>query len=619
MASSELKKKKKKSSYKKTSNKTSKSRSKKKNNKNYKKSYPYSKSKKTQTTKTRAAKLENNVSIKIDDKKEKLNYSILDENINNDYKKKKVQNSRKIKTDFNDELEIETLKDEELKVVIEDISNDVIDFDDETPAEIEEKEEVNEEIVSEEDGELEKDDTQDLENEETKESDEETKELEEVPKKEDLDNIIAINEDIDVINKLIEEIDKDEVEEINIEEEPDEIDLDDDLIVPVISSEEKDDEELDNLISISLDSVKEKEENLSDVHEEDLSNVQEEEPIIKDEQELIEDSEILDDSNTEELDILTIESDEDHSGVDESTSERIEAEDIHNISMTDNKEDILESTKIIEEAFDDSNRRAKEIYSHLDDGVIPSSSEDKGYKKFIFRLIILIIILLLSIFFIINFSIKYINDSNVKDVNYYESSSIKYTLCNQGNCVEETEMNGSYDSISTTFGYKSKFDEKISYNMNYSVVSLFEIVDPETKDVVFKDEENVLTKEIEAVKTDELKFSQDLDFPITKFREELSKYNEGKDKTYLGNVKLIMYISGINDKKQVSMLTIPLQNDMLKKNVVSYNTGDATITISNKSDSGVIYVCLMIISLSIVIGACIGLIVLLNTSSYDED
>ena len=618
MASSELKKKKKKSSYKKTSNKTSKSRSKKKNNKNYKKNYPYSKSKKTQTTKTRAAKLENNVSIKIDDKKEKLNYSILDENINNDYKKKKVQNSRKIKTDFNDELEIETLKDEELKVVIEDISNDVIDFDDETPAEIEEKEEVNEEIVSEEDGEPEKDDTQDLENEETKESDEETKELEGVPKKEDLDNIIAINEDIDVINKLIEEIDKDEVEELNIEE-PDEIDLDDDLIAPVISSEEKDDEELDNLISISLDSVKEKEENLSDVHEEDLSNVQEEEPIIKDEQELIEDSEILDDSNTEELDILTIESDEDHSGVDESTSERIEAEDIHNISMTDNKEDILESTKIIEEAFDDSNRRAKEIYSHLDDGVIPSSSEDKGYKKFIFRLIILIIILLLSIFFIINFSIKYINDSNVKDVNYYESSSIKYTLCNQGNCVEETEMNGSYDSISTTFGYKSKFDEKISYNMNYSVVSLFEIVDPETKDVVFKDEENVLTKEIEAVKTDELKFSQDLDFPITKFREELSKYNEGKDKTYLGNVKLIMYISGINDKKQVSMLTIPLQNDMLKKNVVSYNTGDATITISNKSDSGVIYVCLMIISLSIVIGACIGLIVLLNTSSDDED
>ena len=610
MASSELKKKKKKSSYKKTSNKTSKSRSKKKNNKNYKKNYPYSKSKKTQTTKTRAAKLENNVSIKIDDKKEKLNYSILDENINNDYKKKKVQNSRKIKTDFNDELEIETLKDEELKVVIEDISNDVIDFDDETPAEIEEKEEVNEEIVSEEDGELEKDDTQDLENEETKESDEETKELEEVPKKEDLDNIIAINEDIDVINKLIEEIDKDEVEELNIEE-PDEIDLDDDLIAPVISSEKKDDEELDNLISISLDSVKEK--------EEDLSNVQEEEPIIKDEQELIEDSEILDDSNTEELDILTIESDEDHSGVDESTSERIEAEDIHNISMTDNKEDILESTKIIEEAFDDSNRRAKEIYSHLDDGVIPSSSEDKGYRKFILRLIILIIILLLSIFFIINFSIKYINDSNVKDVNYYESSSIKYTLCNQGNCVEETEMNGSYDSISTTFGYKSKFDEKISYNMNYSVVSLFEIVDPETKDVVFKDEENVLTKEIEAVKTDELKFSQDLDFPITKFREELSKYNEGKDKTYLGNVKLIMYISGINDKKQVAMLTIPLQNDMLKKNVVSYNTGDATITISNKSDSGVIYVCLMIISLSIVIGACIGLIVLLNTSSYDED
>ena len=618
MASSELKKKKKKSSYKKTSNKTSKSRSKKKNNKNYKKNYPYSKSKKTQTTKTRAAKLENNVSIKIDDKKEKLNYSILDENINNDYKKKKVQNSRKIKTDFNDELEIETLKDEELKVVIEDISNDVIDFDDETPAEIEEKEEVNEEIVSEEDSELEKDDTQDLENEETKESNEETKKLEEVPKKEDLDNIIAINEDIDVINKLIEEIDKDEVEELNIEE-PDEIDLDDDLIAPVISSEEKDDEELDNLISISLDSVKEQEENLSDVHEEDLSNVQEEEPIIKDEQELIEDSEILDDSYTEELDILTIESDEDHSGVDESTSERIEAEDIHNISMTDNKEDILESTKIIEEAFDDSNRRAKEIYSHLDDGVIPSSSEDKGYRKFILRLIILIIILLLSIFFIINFSIKYINDSNVKDVNYYESSSIKYTLCNQGNCVEETEINGSYDSVSTTFGYKSKFDEKISYNMNYSVVSLFEIVDPETKDVVFKDEENVLTKEIEAVKTDELKFSQDLDFPITKFREELSKYNEGKDKTYLGNVKLIMYISGINDKKQVSMLTIPLQNDMLKKNVVSYNTGDATITISNKSDSGVIYVCLMIISLSIVIGACIGLIVLLNTSSYDED
>ena len=589
MASNEPKKKKKKSSYKKTSNKTTKSHSKKKNTKGGKKNYPYSKNKKTQTTRSRASKLENNVSIKIDDKKEKLNYSILDENINNDYKKNKVQSSRKIKTDFNDDLEIETLKDEELSIVVEDISNDVIDFDDETPAEIEEKEEIKEEVDKDEE-ETSKDETEEVE---------ELKETEEV---EELDNIVTNFEDVDEINRLIEEISK----------EDDEEDLDDELVVPVESSEEKDNELLDNIICIPLEAVKK--------YEESLADVEEEEPIIKEDAEVLsEDSEILDDSDTKEVDILKIESDEDHSGVDESTSERIEAEDIHNTSMTENKEDILESTKIIEDSFDESNKRAKEIYSHLDDGVSTSTSEDKGYRKFILRLIILIIILLLSIFFIINFSIKYINDTNVKDVNYYESSSIKYTLCNQGNCVEETEINGSYDSVSTTFGYKAKFDEKISYNMNYSVVSLFEIVDPESKDVVFKDEENVLTKEIEAVKTDELKFSQDLDFSITKFRDELSKYNEGKDKTYLGNVKLIMYTSGINDKKQVALLNIPLQNDMLNKKVVSYNTGDATVTISNKSDSGVIYVCLMIISLSIVIGACIGLIVLLNTSSDDED
>ena len=80
-----------------------------------------------------------------------------------------------------------------------------------------------------------------------------------------------------------------------------------------------------------------------------------------------------------------------------------------------------------------------------------------------------------------------------------------------------------------------------------------------------------------------------------------------------------MYTSGINAKRQVALLNIPLQDDLLTKKVVSYNTGDATITISNKNDSGVIYVCLMIISLSIVIGACIGLIVLLNASSDDED
>ena len=669
MANSELNKKKKKNSYKKTSNKTSKSRSKKKNTK---KNYPYSRSKKTQNTKTqnakkRTTKLDNNVSIKVDDKLEKLNYSILDENINNDYKKNKVQSSRKIKTDFKDDIDVESLKDEKLEVVIEDIPNDVINFDDETPAEIEEKEEletvdadvqIDEEldsfITNNEDTEeinklieaididedevekLEDDDLEEKDSESIDDNDQEKEEKTEIveenhsEEKEDSKSIAEI--DAEEVNKLIDEIDKtDEEEEPEVEIaellESEDISEDELEVLDTPSSDEELTEELDEVIEdITEEKEKEKEENniiripldLVKKYEESLEDVLEEEPIIKDNGEIL--TEKSDETDTEDVDVLSIESDEDHSGVDESTSERIEAEDVHNVSMTENKEDILESTKIIEDSFDDSKERAKEIYSHLEDEEVSSvNNEDKGYRRFILRLIILIIILLLSIFFIINFSIKYINDSNVKDVNYYESSSIRYTLCTQGNCVEDTEIHGYNDSVSATFGYKSKFDEDISYNMNYSIISLFEIVDPESKDVVFKDEENVLTKEIEAVKTDELKFSQDVDFSLTKFREDLSKYNEGKDKTYLGYVKLIMYTSGINDKKQVALLNIPLQDDLLTKKVVSYNTGDATITISNKNDSGVIYVCLMIISLSIVIGACIGLIVLLNASSDDED
>ena len=144
MANNELNKKKKKSSYKKASNKTSKSRS--KNTKNSRKKYPYSRSKKTQNTKVqsikkRSTKLDNNVSIKIDDTLEKLNYSILDENVNNGYKKNKVQSSHKIKTEFKDDVDLNTLSDEQFEDIIEDISNDIISFDDETPAEIEEKEE----------------------------------------------------------------------------------------------------------------------------------------------------------------------------------------------------------------------------------------------------------------------------------------------------------------------------------------------------------------------------------------------------------------------------------------------------------------------------------------------
>ena len=669
MANSELNKKKKKNSYKKTSNKTSKSRSKKKNTK---KNYPYSRSKKTQNTKTqnakkRITKLDNNVSIKVDDKLEKLNYSILDENVNNDYKKNKVQSSRKIKTDFKDDIDVETLKDEKLEVVIEDIPNDVINFDDETPAEIEEKEELEtvdadvqideeldsfitnnedteeinklieaidideDEVEKLEDDDLEEKDSESIDNnDQEKEEKTETVEENHSEEKEDSKSIAEI--DAEEVNKLIDEIDKtDEEEEPEVEIaellESEDISEDELEVLDTTSSDEELTEELDEVTEdITEEKEKGKEENnviripldLVKKYEESLEDVLEEEPIIKDNGEIL--TEESDETDTEDVDVLSIESDEDHSGVDESTSERIEAEDVHNVSMTENKEDILESTKIIEDSFDDSKERAKEIYSHLEDEEVSFvNNEDKGYRRFILRLIILILILLLSIFFIINFSIKYINDSNVKDVNYYESSSIKYTLCTQGNCVEDTEIHGYNDSVSATFGYKSKFDEDISYNMNYSIVSLFEIVDPESKDVVFKDEENVLTKEIEAVKTDELKFSQDVDFSLTKFREDLSKYNEGKDKTYLGYVKLIMYTSGINDKKQVALLNIPLQDDLLKKKVVSYNTGDATVTISNKNDSGVIYVCLMIISLSIVIGSCIGLIVLLNTSSDDED
>ena len=102
------------------------------------------------------------------------------------------------------------------------------------------------------------------------------------------------------------------------------------------------------------------------------------------------------------------------------------------------------------------------------------------------------------------------------------------------------------------------------------------------------------------------------------YRKYLEKYNSDRQAHYNGEVRVNLYVDGVNGKKRVCSLLIPLQdNQQVEETVISYQAGDASIE-DDGSYYGKVYVYLIIISLVLVIASSIG-VVLLLTGIEEED
>lgn len=293
-------------------------------------------------------------------------------------------------------------------------------------------------------------------------------------------------------------------------------------------------------------------------------------------------------------------------------------------AKTDFKESEQEkSNKIIEEAFKEEEKAKEEIIarevSEEEKPIILESFDIDNAKNsdlniFLGRLISLILILILSVFLIMNFTVKYMTNSNNVDISYYESSDISYNLCSGENCSGElSETNTSIDKANVSLKYDAHFDEKTNYEVTYSIIYKYEVFD-DTK-TYYSNSTQVDSKKIKD-KKDSVLIDVDTDINLAEYREKLKKFNEEKQKECSGSVSAILKVDGIEKSKSVATLYIPLGEGDVDKTIISSNMGDALFANGKHSRWGGTYVVMMIICFIVIVIACIGIIMLLN-SNYD--
>ena len=280
------------------------------------------------------------------------------------------------------------------------------------------------------------------------------------------------------------------------------------------------------------------------------------------------------------------------------------------------KEEAAEEKEIVDKAFENS---------EIDTGDIDRpaifkniSTEKEPFRAFLTKLFVLLIILILSIFFVINFFSKYMSSTTTEDVGYFESSEVNYKLCSNGKCDTTNVIKKNIDTVNIGFIYSLSFDEKINFSGKYNVVAKFSISDDKTGNVLYSDKKEINKNKFSKKNIQEFEIKEDSVVLLEDYRKYLEKYNSDRQAHYNGEVRVNLYVDGVNGKKRVCSLLIPLQdNQQVEETVISYQAGDASIE-DDGSYYGKVYVYLIIISLVLVIASSIG-VVLLLTGVEEED
>lgn len=300
--------------------------------------------------------------------------------------------------------------------------------------------------------------------------------------------------------------------------------------------------------------------------------------------------------------------------------DEVESESIVNEAFKEEESIINEEPIVVEEIVEEKKEEKREeqieriikIEEDKDSKEDEHIEEEIAYNGFIIRLIVLVLILILSIFFVIKFCVKYINNSPMKDVSYFESSDVTYSLCTGSDCNEDTIVSTSVDKVKVKFNYDVSFDDTVNLNVKYKVSEKLNIFNGSS--AVKSNIKDILNKDIVKKKTDELNLEKELEVDLKPYREELNKYRNDNEGNFSGNVVISLFVDGVNDGKEVANIVVPLDEERLQTSIISSNVSDSLFVDDAMKSYGDLYVVLFIVSLLVVIGACIGVVVLINSS-----
>ena len=289
--------------------------------------------------------------------------------------------------------------------------------------------------------------------------------------------------------------------------------------------------------------------------------------------------------------------------------EKIEAT---NIAPEELEKYILHNTQELKVITPESDYYNNEDVDLPDD--VKRYNGNRSFIRFVVCLVVLFLLIILCIYSIISFSMKYVDNNNVNNIAFHELSSIDYQVCDNKNCVSTKQITKNNKQLKLNYSYEMQFDEKISYEANYTIVAELNIIDKDKNNTVATDKSIIIKKDVKNKDTDELNISQQIDIELNKYRDKLKDYNFNNKTNYIGQLEVVMYVDGINNKERVSSIAVPMENGQIDTQEISYNAGDASIE-NTKVASSKTYLYLIIGSFVVLLGSCIGVLFLLRSSN----
>lgn len=288
--------------------------------------------------------------------------------------------------------------------------------------------------------------------------------------------------------------------------------------------------------------------------------------------------------------------------------EKIEAT---NINPEELEKYVLHNTQELKVITDDSGIYNNEDVDLPDD--VKVYSNNVNFIKFVICLVVLFLLIILSIYSIISFSMRYVENNTVNNIAFHELSSVDYQVCDNS-CIFTKQITNKSKSMKIDYSYEMQFDEKITYEANYTIVAELNIINSKDNNIVATDKSIIMKKDVKDKDASELNITQQIELELSKYRGKLKDYNNNNKTDYVGQLEVVMYVDGINKKERVSSIDIPMGNGEIDTQEISYNAGDASIE-NNKVASSKVYLYLIIGSFVVLLGSCIGVLFLLKSSN----
>lgn len=173
-------------------------------------------------------------------------------------------------------------------------------------------------------------------------------------------------------------------------------------------------------------------------------------------------------------------------------------------------------------------------------------------QRIIIKLILIITILLLALFFI------YKTFNNTSDLTYSEESSTKYKIC-ENNICNNKNLISNIDNTTIKFinNHKIKYNKKIKYNINYKIIANTKITDIKTNAILYEIDEELVHNKGLIGHDNNLNFTNNINVNLSKYNKYVMNYKNN----YSSNVKANLDILFYADNNIVSAINIPLSDN----------------------------------------------------------